>query len=183
MNTQVEKLEELLARVQKNRAKPQTAPAARPLAADRQFARDSADSVLERERILREKRSEVKPQALFDLESTPSEAVGEPEITQPPDSIEEAAPMGGPIPKKTGTPLEAAVENHMESAGVATAASSMDEIAIEEVMNDSVQPIALPTEPIAKPIKAVAEVVSKHPSMQELTFGVLLKRTLSLRPR
>jgi hypothetical protein len=87
--------------------------------------------------------------------------------------------------KKTGTPLEAAVESHVESVVSPILEPELEAEApvVEEVAADADQPKRIPMVPMAKPDKAVVEVVSKHPLVQEITFGVLLKRTLSLRPR
>jgi hypothetical protein len=87
-----------------------------------------------------------------------------------------------PLHKKVGTPLEAAVENHVESTAVLLEPVS-DEIVRAELDSDSARPVRIPVAPITKPETSVAQVVSKHPRVQENTFGVLLKRTLSLRPR
>jgi len=87
--------------------------------------------------------------------------------------------------KKTGTPLEAAVESHVESVDspILEPGKEDEAPAVKEVAADSEQPRRIAMKPMVKPDKAVVEVVSKHPLIQEMTFGVLLKRTLSLRPR
>jgi hypothetical protein len=87
-----------------------------------------------------------------------------------------------PLHKKVGTPLEAAVENHVELNAITSEPVSREMITAE-LDSDSARPVRIPITPITKPETSIAQVVSKHPRVQEITFGVLLKRTLSLRPR
>jgi hypothetical protein len=180
LNAQVQKLETLLNRIQQNRAKPRSVSVM-------ESSTDSIESVSE----LPEVSSERPIKMQLEIAKT------EPEIQklvplltleEDEEQIESAAskeepPLAvRPLHKKVGSPLEAAVENHLESKSV-TLEPVSSEIVTAELDSDSARPVRIPIAPIAKPETSVAHVVSKHPRVQENTFGVLLKRTLSLRPR
>ncbi len=188
MNAQVQKLEALLARVQQNRIQSRTAPAAESIATAKQTIGEPSKRALEPAPLTRSESTQSKAQASFVQPIQPAEAaVPHPEQAQIEQTspAEEASSAQHSAQKKTGTPLEAAVESHVESvvSPILEPELEVEAPVVEEVAADSARPKRIPMKPIAKPDKAVIEVVSKHPLIQDMTFGVLLKRTLSLRPR
>lgn len=185
MNAQVQKLEALLARVQHNRAKPRTASAVESTASAKPSTSDPSERAQESTPLTESKSTQSDTQAsLFQSEDA---AISLPEK----DDVERTSPARAvtttqrSIHKKTGTPLEAAVESHVESvvSPILEPGLEDEKPVTKEVSADADQPKSIPMVPMTKPEKAVAEVVSKHPPIQEATFGTLLKRTLSLRPR
>jgi hypothetical protein len=126
--------------------------------------------------------AKTEPQPAIQQFVPPPELDEDEEQTEPTVWKEEPPSVVRPLYKKVGTPLEAAVENHVESKAVPLEPVS-EEIVAPELDSDSAKPVRIPVATLTKPETSVAQVVSKHPRVQENTFGVLLKRTLSLRPR
>ena len=186
MNAQVQKLEALLARVQQNRAKPRTTSVVESTASAKQTTSKPSERSQESTPVAESKstQSDDTQASFFQTEDA---AISPPEKV----NVEQTSPARAvtttqrSIQKKTGTPLEAAVESHVESvvSPILEPGLEDEKPVTEEVSADAAQPKSIPMVPMTKPEKAVAEVVSKHPPIQEATFGTLLKRTLSLRPR
>jgi hypothetical protein len=164
MNTQVDRLQALLQRVQLNRSKPHAVWVA-PVSAEQ--ARSAEPS-----------RAAAVPAPAPHM-SAPAPHMP---ATQSPRGPDPTVRSGAPEPRAkpaTATPLEMAVEGHFSrpvpaepaaKPAVATASGSSQGVALVDV--------ALP-----QPQKPIAHVVSKHPHSSAATFGDLLRRSLSLRPR
>ena len=166
MSTQVERLEALLERVQANRAHPRApGQAAQPAAAARFDARAPA--------------APARP-------------------APPPAAAARAEPRQPDRGKPGATPLEMAFEDQLSGAHAPPQAKPAPQQAApsftprEPAPSFSQQPAA-PAGPregamlvdpqVAQPSKPIVQVVSKHPPSVASTFGELLRRSLSLRPR
>jgi hypothetical protein len=155
MSTQAEQLQALLKRVQDNRQKPRVAT----------VAATRAPSI------------EARPPAV----SVPSPPQARAIATPPPPMAPE--PRAKP---KSATPLELAVEGQIASP-VTAPLHTQTAAGIAPPPAASARPIEQPTllvdsEPVQSQ-KPITNVVSKHPPRSSLTFGELLRRSLSLRPR
>jgi hypothetical protein len=171
MSNQTDRLEALLARVQQNRQQPRAVAG---------FASTIAGH------------------------AAPGPAAAPPERRAEPRAPEPRAPE--PRAKPAATPLEMAFENSVNvSANAAPArapnAAPSVNTAPARAPNAGAgprgatqplhsQPAAAPREGVMlvdpspmQPGRPIAQVVSKHPPSQAATFGELLRRSLSLRPR
>jgi len=156
MSSQVERLEELLARVERNRNKPRAAAAISASIAEK-TAKDVPDKVSQ-------------------LRAAPSE----PPIAESP--APRTVPKAAPLPDEAPlSPPQAAVESRFEASRPAPAPKPEPQPAVFE-QPVKAEPVKIPAAPVTRPSGAVAEVVSKLPKVEEETFGRLLDRTLSLRP-
>lgn len=188
MNAQIQRLEELLSRVQRNRTRsqkvgaPDTPSKAQPVPANKVIS----------QAVTRKEPTERKP-------PEKAERIQKKIVPQQPVSKHTASSVAGISPqesgdilpdtqasqKKQGTPLQAAVEDHIVESSVSSTISPAVKPA---------QPIApTPAAEVRKPIeiqaaaivaeKSVVLQMSAQPKEEEPTFGTLLRRTLSLRQR
>lgn len=156
MNVQVQKLEELLQRVQANRNKPRVRSVAAAPAAAAPVA----------------KRAE--PTKAFS--PLPAAAVEEPFARQArPAAIEKPAArerVSRPEPAPAARPAQPEPQPQP--------------VVPEPVRTTRVtpgRPLRITPAELTRAAGAVASVVSQHPETEEVTFGELLRRSLSLRPR
>ncbi|MDD9943407.1 MAG: hypothetical protein OXU20_20370 [Myxococcales bacterium] len=177
MSGQVQRLQSLLETVQRNRAQPRPA---RVSPADGAGAR--AEGV-----------AEPQPVSLVAEAPAPPRAAAKPVPSGMPQAEPRTAPMpkvqpAAPAPPQRAAPAPPAPPNAAKRK--ATASPLM--AALDESLGKTVPPapLAAPTGPQQIPLppteqgsKPVAQVVSAAPSVDELTFGELLHRSLSLRPR
>jgi hypothetical protein len=156
MNVQVQKLEELLQRVQTNRNKPRVrSVAAAPIA---------AAPVAERA----EPSKEFSPR--------PAAAVEEP-FARParPVAVEKPAArerISRPEPEPAARPAQPEPQPLPAAPEPARTARVTPG-----------RPLRITPAGLTRAAGAVASVVSQHPESEEVTFGELLRRSLSLRPR
>lgn len=178
MNTQVERLEALLVRVQENRQRPRPAAAARKPA-----PAIAAPS-------LNETRRGVPAPAAPPVSARPAES--------PLRSVPAIETRGKP---KSATPLELAVEEGILQPAQAEpprAPAAPAPVVAAPVAPAPAAPRAArqaaakppPTEGVVlvdvaptTPSKPIVQVLSPHPPQAASTFGELLRRSLSLRPR
>jgi hypothetical protein len=161
MTTQVDRLETLLARVQQNRQRPRAASpdalAAKQVAGAPMAPVAAAPS---------------PPRA------APNRADTRPLKPQPAPSAAQAAP-----PRPAATPLEMAVEGRLSSPsahGAGQVSMPQQPPPAAPVSYDGRVLVDPQPAPAGRPI---VQVVSMNPPSQALTFGELLRRSLSLRPR
>jgi hypothetical protein len=175
MNAQVDRLQALLQRVNDNRQKPRAvAPA--PVAAAGPTARMMAGP-----------KASAAPQAPGAARPAPAAMPTKPQMV-PGSSAADARPK-----PKAPTPLELAVEGRISqplaqppvrpgavvSRAPAPAPAPAAVAAARPVYEGSMVADVAP----AEPSKPIAHVVSTHPPFTALSFGELLRRSLSLRPR
>ncbi len=196
MTQQVERLEALLTRVQENRAVPRaraavqpTAAAApapkQPIAAAPAAAAKPVPAPVAPTRPVMQER---------DRGSVTEERVSLPGQRAPTRPVDAKEPARRPERERMSTPLEMAVEEELLAnspsepptgqwstqarvpAGMAGKPVPTGPIATEPSF--TVEP-----EPLREPARPIAQVVSKHATEIEATFGAMLKRSLGLRPR
>ena len=135
MNGEVERLQELLTRVQTNRGKPRASAVAAAVAAE-----------------------PVRP-----------------------------APASVPAPEKplerAPAPRQAAVEAPVARPRVASAPAAVERVAPSRASAPETGPQRVEPADVTQPVTSVAKVVSPHPDAAPMTFGELVHRSLSLKPR
>jgi hypothetical protein len=167
MNVQVQKLEELLERVQRNRAKPRVGSAAAPAAARPAVA--SEPEIV----VAHEPAVEAPPMAQPAPAREEKPAARE-RISQP-----------APAPAARGkypTPFEEAVEEQLAQPEPARQPAAAPE-PVRTARLTPGRPLRITPAELTRAAGAVASVVSPHPDAEAATFGELLRRSLSLRPR
>ena len=107
-------------------------------------------------------------------------------------ALQDPAAARRPVRDRTATPLEMAFEGEF-ARGTQTpsdlSAPSFGEAAPSHASapaapsTDLDMPLTFEPEPPREPARPIAQVMSKHTTPQDVTFGGLLKRSLSLRPR
>lgn len=102
--------------------------------------------------------------------------------------LEPVAPMPQRAASRTSTPLEMALEDEFNRQPMAAAPSKHVEPRMQAApaahrAEVSEQPFTIEPEPLQEPARPIAQVMSKHAAEMDITFGAMLKRSLSLRPR
>jgi hypothetical protein len=158
---QVQRLEALLERVQENRAQPRAGAPAQPAAPARFEAAAPAPARPAPPPAPAAPRAEPRQPDRAKAGATPLEMAFEDQL-----SGAHAPPQAKPAPASF-TPREAAPSFSKQSAAAAAPREG-----------------AMLVDPLVpQPSKPIVQVVSKHPPSVASTFGELLKRSLSLRPR
>lgn len=168
---EVQRLEGLLARVQKNRNEPRLANAAAPAVAEAPAAA-----------------AQLPTPAVAARVTTPSpfEDAVESRLSTP---AQPAAPMTAPAARAASLKPAPAAQPAARPASLkpAAPAAAAPQVAVARAV-----PVAAPVDPNAPariatspapPSAPISQVASAHPSMEGVSFGELLRRSLSLRPR
>lgn len=169
---QVEKLEALLARVQKNRGAPR---AIQPEPIEELFE-DPPSLVPE-------------PASFFAPEPTKAPAAAP--VPRPPvrAATEPIAMPSTPASRPARTPLELAVEDKLERPSMQPgpqpqpSASAAVPLPMTFARPGGDEPVILADPPPATASRSIGQVVSKAAPIAAQTFGDILRRSLSLRPR
>jgi hypothetical protein len=114
-------------------------------------------------------------------EGSPSNGAGEP--IGAPAAAESIGAQDAPAtaPGRAASPLEAAVADQLEKPQPAAAPTPVPAPAPANPASQGGAVIAAPEPPeVSRP---VAQVISRHPDVAGASFGDLLRRSLSLRPR
>jgi hypothetical protein len=165
MSTQVERLEALLERVRENRGQPRAGAPAQPAAPARFEAAAPAPARPAPPPAPAAARAEPRQADRAKPGATPLEMAFEDQLSGP-----HAPPQAKPAPQPAPAsfkPREAAPSFAQQSS--AAAAPREGAMLVDPV--------------VPQPSKPIVQVVSKHPPSVASTFGELLKRSLSLRPR
>ena len=179
MNTQVQRLEELLERVQKNRDIPRSAMKQEsPAEADMAISEPIPQSTLSEltpEKVLSKEKERKFRQTTKEPFFQKPEAPKAEEL--PPEPANTTSTTLTPA-KKPGTPLQAAVEDHMVDTKV-----EAEEPKPVPATPEAAKPIVIEASDMMVQVKSVALKVSDQPKIEPDTFGRLLHRTLALRLR
>ena len=198
---QVQKLEALLSRVQDRRTQPHASPAVQapvaaapaprpapaaapaPRAPSAPVAMPMRSSPTERAAVVEERVNLHGSRAAAPVAAAPVHA----EARLP--DLEPVAPMPQrSANSRTSTPLEMALEDEFNRQPMAAAPRRHSEPSMQTApaahrAEISEQPFTIEPEPLQEPARPIAQVMSKHSVEMDITFGAMLKRSLSLRPR
>jgi len=185
-SAQAQKLEALLARVQHNRSQARHASAAS--SAHARGAEIPEESFEDPPSLVPEPDSFAPPVPA--ARAVPPPVVPRPPVRQTTEPV--VAPSPAASSRGPRTPLEIAVEDKLEHPSTrphqsvpqrppAAAAPAPAPAPAPRASAD--EPITLADPPAPAVSKPIAQVVSKQPPVASATFGDLLRRSLSLRPR
>lgn len=162
MSTQVERLEELLARVERNRQKPRKPQIA--AISSTSIGKEMSPKAAPQEVDTFEPAAPDEPSARFATAAVQSQKT----IISTPAVVEKRPEaMARPAPAPKIEPQPVAVKPAAVAPQPARAAEGVEEIAAAQVV---------------RPAEAIGKVIGKPIKVEEATFGQLLQRTLSLRP-
>jgi hypothetical protein len=178
---QVERLEALLVRVQRNRTQP------RPASGDNGRSRDEASF----EGVTSQRPA---PEPIQAAQARPPAPLAPPEMSAPPVPRPQmraiTEPLAAPGPgasRPARTPLEMAVENKLERPSTHPHLQPSAAVTVPQPVSfarsGSDEPVMLADPPPPQASRGIGQVVSKSPPIAAQTFGDLLRRSLSLRPR
>ena len=204
MTQQVDKLQQLLTRVQGNRnarasapeparaqpAAAQTAPAMQPAAAAAPVKSVAAAPAPVPARPVMQERE--RGSVTEERVSLPAHRVAQAQTSKVAQEI--AVPARKPERDRLSTPLEMALEDELTRAPSEPPTSQFSPSAARPAASPAGKPVASPSsfeqpsfsvepEPLREPNRSIAQVVSKHAPEVDATFGAMLKRSLGLRPR
>lgn len=208
MSQQVERLQQLLSRVQENRhaargrggnappaaaaaasvaAAPSTGTVAKPspqAAPASVSARQPTRQIIE-ETVVAPRSIPTKPAATASVAAAPS-----------PRAAQEVVPDRKSSRDRLSTPLELAVEDELRRAPSEAPTSEFTasrparpEPSVAEKPHAAAPSrgdgadIVFEPEPVREPARPIAQTVSRHATEVDMTFGAMLRRSLALRPR
>jgi hypothetical protein len=187
--SEIQKLETLLSRVQERRTQPRGSAA--PEAFDLPAAPIAAakPAVAAATRSLPTERAAVVEERVSLPGARPAAPQPQARLPEPPQA-QPASPNRG----RLSTPLEMALEDELSRPPLAAAASraaappkitepSMPAAPKGSQFAPDDEPFTIDPEPMREPARPIAQTMSKHSVEMDITFGAMLKRSLSLRPR
>jgi hypothetical protein len=180
-SAQVEKLEALLARVQRNRTQPRAGSGSNGRPRD-EMSFEGVTSV------------RPAPEPVQPAQARPPTPMAAPEMQAPPvprpqvRAITEPIAAPGPgASRPARTPLEMAVENKLERPSTHPHQQPSSAVTVPQPVSfarsASDEPVMLADPAPVQASRGIGQVVSKSPPIVAQTFGDLLRRSLSLRPR